>query len=167
MRSHTFAVLARSCLILALCAAPSCFADSVITDTTPAESSLSMLELEQALFGFDPADGYSIAQQNQLWTTNANAALYSNLFALITTLGGEQSMIDELFQPGAIFAGEGDPFVQVNGQALLSIQGTSSQSGVPEPATMGLLGGALLFFCCYAFLRSARTLSHGPIQRAD
>lgn len=167
MRSQTFAVVTRWCLILALCAVPSCFADSVITDPTPADPSLSMLELEQELFGFDTADGYSIADEDQLFTTDANAELYSNLLALITTLGGDQSMIDELFAPGAIFAGQTDPFAQVSGQAQLSIQETAPQSGVPEPATMGLLGGALLFFCCYAFLRSVKTRSHGPIQRAD
>ena len=161
MRSQTFAGIARWCLILAVSAGPSCLADTVITGPTPSDISLSMLEIEQELFGFDPADGYSIAQQNQLWTSNANAALYSNLLALITTLGGDDSLIAQLFQPGAIFAGEVDPAASTGSQPLIVTGDESLQPSVPEPATMGLFGGALLFLCCYALVRSGRVRHPG------
>jgi hypothetical protein len=157
MRSPLFSTLARWSLALAFSAGVGCFADSIITTPSVAQSSISLLELEESLFGYDPADGYSVAQQSQLWTTNANAALYTNLLALITTLGGDQSMIAELFQPGAVFAGQTNPYA-------VAVQSFSTQTATPEPATIGLFGGGLLFLCCYAFWRKR---SYGPIQRTD
>jgi hypothetical protein len=177
MRSHTLAGpafckrLARWCLILAVSAGSICLADSITTDPTPADASQALEEIEQELFGYDPADGYSIAELDQLFTTDANAALYTNLLELITTLGGDDSMIEELFQPGAIFANDVDPLVVAS-----ALESSVESSSVPEPATMGLLGGALLLLCCYAFFRTGRinrevrraeTHPDGPIQRAD
>jgi hypothetical protein len=181
MRFPMFSKLVRGCLILAACTGSGCLADSVISASTPAETSISMLELEEALFGLDPADGYSIAQESQLWTSNANAALYTNMMELITTLGGNSAMIAELFEPGAVFAGQTDPLAVTSSPTLVNIPGVSSQlvsiqPSIPEPATMGLLGEALLFLCCCAFFRRGRmraaacqsqTQPHGPIRPAD
>jgi hypothetical protein len=173
MRSQTFRMIAGWSLALAVSAGAG-QASSIITDPTPADASVSMLELEQELFGLDTADGYSIAQASQLWTSNANAALYSNMLALITTLGGDQGLIAELFQPGAIFAGQSNPLLVASTPAVSNFEVLSSQAPVPEPATMGLLGGTLLFLCCYALLRTARVKaalrrmpSYGPIRRTD
>ena len=155
-------MLARWSLIATACAAPG-LANSVITTPTVPDPSVSMLELEQALFGLDPADAYSIAEASHLWTSDANAALYSNLLLLITTLGGDQGMMSQLFQPGAVFSGQGQP--------QIVLQGSGSQGAVPEPGTMGLIGGTLLFLCCYAFYRTDRMnrlarqdQPNGPIQ---
>jgi hypothetical protein len=176
MRNRTFRTLARWSLALAACAGPACNASSIITNPAPADAPISMLELEQALFGLDQADSYSIAGADQLWTSDANAALYTNMLALITTLGGDQALIAQLFEPGAVFAGQTNPLTVANSQAVVNFQEFSAPSGVPEPATMGLLGGTLLFLCCYAFFlagsvrgakRQPPTEAHGPIQSTD
>lgn len=168
MRSQTFKMLARWSLMAAACAGPG-LANSVITTPRARDPSVSMLELE-TLFGLDPADGYSIAAGSHLWTNDSNAALYGNMLLLITTLGGNQGMMSQLFQPGATFSSKPNPYAQVS-SAQIVLQGSSAQGAVPEPGTMGLLGGTLLFLCCYGFYRTDRTnrlvrqhLLNGPIQ---
>ena len=161
MRSPTFATIARWSLVLAASAAPG-LASSIYSPSTPVSAAISMLQLEQQLFGFDPADGYSIAQQSQLWTTDTNAALYNNMLLLITTLGGDPNLIAQLFQPGAVFSGQGNPLATPSLQSALVLDSVSTQSSAtPEPATMDLFGGALLFFCCFALLRD-RQLKAAP-----
>jgi hypothetical protein len=160
MRYQTFKMLAGWSLVATACATPA-LADSVITPITISNSSVSMLALEEELFGLDPSDSYSQAAANQLWTSDANAALYANMLLLITTLGGDQSMISQLFQPGAIFAGQTNPYAAVS-QPQIALQTSGAQGAAPEPGTMGLLGGALLFLCCYAFYRQAK-----PAKWAD
>jgi hypothetical protein len=178
MTSRTFSAIARcsSMLIPALAfviwPAQSCLADAISTTPSLSDPSVSMLELEASLFGLDQADGYSIAAASQLWTSDANAALYSNMMELILTLGGDSAMINQLFQNGAVFSGPsigqsvgqstGGPFASVSFQ-----QSSSSQIETPEPATMGLLGGTLLLLAWYAKHRAAkmRPLFAGPARR--
>jgi hypothetical protein len=100
------------------------------------------------------------------WTTPGNNELLENLLELITTLGGNSADIAGLYQPGAVFAsdapGLGTPLV------TSAITPASQVSNVPEPVTMGLLGGALFFLVGYASRRLRKiNLHHGPLQRSD
>jgi hypothetical protein len=156
MQSQTFKMLARWSLIASACATPG-LANTLPGTITLTSPSISMLALEEELFGLDPADSYSLAAANQLWTSNANAALYSNMLLLITTLGGDQGMMSQLFQPGAIFSG----------QPQFAVQSSGAQGTVPEPGTMGLLGGTLLFLCCYAFYRQAKPAKWADITNSS
>jgi hypothetical protein len=108
------------------------------------------------------------------WTTPGNNELLGNLLGLITALGGNSADIAELYQPGAVFASD----VPVSGISLVTPVVTSAitpgvpsgeqVSNVPEPVTMGLLGGALLFLIGYARRRLRKiNLHHGPLQRSD
>lgn len=104
------------------------------------------------------------------WTTAENNELLGNLLELITTLGGNSADIAELYQPGAVFASDaivsGTPLVTP--VVTSAIAPVSQVSNVPEPVTMGLLGGALLFLVGYAS-RCLRKINfhHGPLQRSD
>lgn len=100
------------------------------------------------------------------WTTEANNILLGNLLDLVTSLGGDSADIAALFQPGAIFADVLEPTVpMVSGSDLAS--GPQNSDGVPEPATMGLLGGAMLLLSLYAMRRLRKIYLHGPLQRSD
>ena len=104
------------------------------------------------------------------WTTPENNELLGNLLELITTLGGNTADIAELYQPGAVFALDGAPVVTpVDTPVVTSAITPAAQiSNVPEPVTMGLLGGALLFLVGYARRRLRKiNLHHGPLQRSD
>jgi hypothetical protein len=161
--SLSLAAIGRLLPILAVCLADllaperRAFADGIVTQPSVSDPSISTLELEAELYGLDPADFYSLSDGSQLWTNQANAALYGNLMELILTLGGDNAMIDQLFAPGAVFSGSGStPAANVNANVL---SGSSSQSATPEPGTMGLLGGTLLLLTCYA-IYCARARNH-------
>jgi hypothetical protein len=100
------------------------------------------------------------------WTTPENNYLLGNLLELVTTLGGDSSEIAALFAPGAIFADVLVPPAPMPGGAVL-ITSNEGQGNVPEPATMGLLGGALLLLSLYAMRRLRNIYLHGPLQRSD
>jgi len=101
------------------------------------------------------------------WTTPENDELLGNLLELITSLGGDSADIAELYQPGAVFASD----VPVSDTPLVTtsaIAPTAQVSNVPEPVTMGLLVGPLLFLVGYASRRLWKiNLHHGPLQRSD
>jgi hypothetical protein len=148
-------------------------ADSVITPPAVDDPSVSMLELEAELFGLNPADFYSVSGSDPFWNAD-NASLYGNLGALILSLGGDSSMISQLFVGGGAFSGGGSLGQPAASANVLS--GGDNQSPTPEPATMGLLGGALLFFGCYAIYRSRKLRPElaspprehdGPTRRFD
>jgi len=112
------------------------------------------------------------------WTTPENNELLGNLLELITTLGGNTADIAELYQPGAVFALDGAPVVTpvdtpvvtsaITPVVTSAITPAAQISNVPEPVTMGLLGGALLFLVGYARRRLRKiNLHHGPLQRSD
>jgi hypothetical protein len=87
-------------------------------------------------------DAATSQQQAQLWTSPGNAALLANLRNLILSLGGDASLIAQLFQPGAAFAGSNvDPGLASPAVPIGFIGVT--QSDIPEPATMSLLIAAL------------------------
>lgn len=94
------------------------------------------------------------------WTTLENNELTENLLALITSLGGNSTDIAALFAPGAVLADSGTD---------LGIDGSSgafTDSTTPEPATMGLLGVALLLLSYLALRRrvAENNLKDGPLQ---
>ena len=88
----------------------------------------------------------------QEWTTAATSALPENLLVTILSLGGDSASIDELFQPGAVFA-------DLSG-------GPSAPAVVPEPATLILLSGALvLSFAAYSRARLRNSRLKHPIPK--
>jgi hypothetical protein len=94
------------------------------------------------------------------WTTEANNVLLGNMLNLVTTLGGDSAEIAQLFQPGAIFADVLEPTVPLISTFSLT-QGSETPGVVPEPATIVLLAGALLFLSLYEIN------FHGPLLRSD
>ena len=104
------------------------------------------------------------------WTTQANNALLGNILNLVMTVGGDSAEIAELFQPGAIFADVLEPTLPLVSTSALA-QSSETPVAVPEPATMGFLGGALLFLRSLLSLYAMRPLRninlHGPLFRSD
>jgi hypothetical protein len=126
-------------------------------------------------YGLDtPADLAAIASieswldpdAGPYWTTPENNYLLGNLLDLVTTLGGDSAEIAALFAPGAVFADVLVPPVPMAGGTVLTST-DQEQGSVPEPATMGLLGGALLLLSIYAMRRLRNIYLHGPLQRSD
>ena len=127
-----------------------------------------------------PAD-YSFFEFSQVpqWTNGHNQALTGNLLNLVTTLGGDNSQIGLLFQPGAVFghpalaqgARAESPLVpQLPGYSLspvYSSQGSSQGSSVPEPTTLGLLAGSLVLLSYYAIYRVRKIELHESLERID
>ncbi|HWE51669.1 MAG TPA: PEP-CTERM sorting domain-containing protein [Bryobacteraceae bacterium] len=100
------------------------------------------------------------------WTTEQNNFLLQNLLVLVTTLGGDTTQIAALFAPGAVFADVlTPPLPSLTGPVVFSSAQTPAD--VPEPATIGLLGGALLLLSFYATRRLRNIYLHGPLQRSD
>jgi hypothetical protein len=107
------------------------------------------------------------------WTTASNIALTGSLFELVMSLGGNEADIAALFQPGGALAGYSGGTVLVSDAGSNVVSGAVSNvvtsypaSSTPEPATMGLLFGALLLLFWYA-MRRVRKIHHGPLQRSD
>ena len=100
------------------------------------------------------------------WTTGANNVLLGDMLNLVTTLGGDSAEIAELFQPGAIFANVIEPGVPLMETPTLTLS-SETPGVVPEPATMGFLGGALLLLGVYAMRRLRNINLHGPLLRSD
>jgi len=92
------------------------------------------------------------------WTTEANNVLLGNILNLVTTLGGDSAEIAELFQPGAIFADVLEPSAPLVGTPALTLS-SEIPGVVPEPATIGLLGGALILLGLYAVRRLRKFIS--------
>ncbi len=123
------------------------------------ESPANLAAVSAIEFLVDPGAG-------PYWTTEANNILLGNILDLVTSLGGDSGEIAELFAPGAVFAEVLEPSVPlVFGSAPVSSFETSES--IPEPATMGLLGGAMLLLSLYAMRRLRNIYLHGPPQRSD
>lgn len=149
---HPYSTLAM--LLLLAGAAPPAFGSNIFVAPTVSDPPISMLELEAELMQLDPADFYALSEQSPFLNAG-NQHLYSNLEQLILTLGGNQQMIAELFEQGGVFSGGAGGAGGGGGAgAQVVLSGASAQSSsTPEPDTMGLLGGTLLFLCLYAAWR--------------
>jgi hypothetical protein len=128
-------------------------------DTIP----VSMSTEDAALAMLLPASGVPE------WTSVENIALMGSLYQLIMTLGGDEAEISALFGPGGALAGYGTPADPSDPSVNSLVVSTSdSVSVVPEPATIGLPAGALVFLLWYATRRVRKIRHHhGPLQRTD
>ena len=131
-----------------------------------------------------PAD-YSFFEFSQVpqWTNGHNQALTGNLLNLLTTLGGDDSQIGLLFQPGAVFGhpalpkgarAESPLVAQLAGNSLSPVyspqgssQRSSQPSSVPEPATLGVLAGSLVLLSFYAMYCARKIELDESLQRID
>jgi hypothetical protein len=125
-------------------------ADSINSNISLNDGISSLSGLEQSNFGAGNSVYSILSGDSGPWTSPQNQALLGNLRNLILTLGGDGALIAQLFQPGAVFA---QPYIAP--PLVPVIQGFSSDlpSGVPEPATMSFLGGAMFFLSIYALFR--------------
>jgi hypothetical protein len=95
---------------------------------------------------------------SQPWTSAANLATIDYWLSVVVELGNDPSLLQQLYGWGMISSPDltSTQISQliVTNQQLISQE--SSTSGVPEPMTMGLLGGGLAFLGLFAAGRARR-----------
>ena len=124
IRTRVKVILVSALLAAWLCCANPAAADTTgIVDISPLDDGLAdtpPADIEGWFLTFDPS--------NQ-WTTAANIATMESWLGIVEELGADSSVITQL--------------QEVIDESSSTANSNAAQSAVPEPATLGLLAGAL------------------------